>query len=125
LNQVEFHPYLQQPELVQYCKEHGIGMASYGGLVPLSTKTDGPVNDVVNSLAAKYGVSDSAVLVKWNLSKCKVTVTTSSKEERLKALLENERNDAAVPLTAEDIKAIDEAGAKLRHRQFWDKNFAN
>eukprot|EP01122_Echinamoeba_exundans_P012526 TRINITY_DN5253_c0_g1_i1.p1 TRINITY_DN5253_c0_g1~~TRINITY_DN5253_c0_g1_i1.p1 ORF type:complete len:286 (-),score=63.97 TRINITY_DN5253_c0_g1_i1:56-913(-) len=125
LNQVEYHPYLQQPELAQYCKEHGIGLASYGGLIPLSTKTDGPVNAVVNALAAKYGVSDSAILVKWNLSKCQVTVTTSSKEERLKQLLELEKNASAVPLTAEDLQAIDTAGAQLHHRQFWTKNFPN
>ena len=34
LNQIEFHPYLQQENLLHYCRQNNIIVSSYGGLVP-------------------------------------------------------------------------------------------
>ena len=38
LNQIEFHPYLQQPELAAFCKEHGIVLETYSPLMSLTNK---------------------------------------------------------------------------------------
>lgn len=120
LNQVEYHPYLQQAELTAYCKEHGIGLASYGGLMPVSTKKDGPVNAVAEALGAKHHVTDSEILLAWNLAKCQITVTTSSKEDRLTKMLGVETK---LTLSAEEIASIDKVGATMHHRQFWGPQF--
>ena len=32
VNQVELHPYLAQPELVSFCREHGIALMAYSPL---------------------------------------------------------------------------------------------
>ena len=32
VNQVELHPYLAQPELVAFCREHGIALMAYSPL---------------------------------------------------------------------------------------------
>lgn len=77
VNQVEFHPYLAQSELLAYCKKHGIilqAYASLGGqdagkakLAPLG----GPLLEhaAVLSAAANHGVSAAQVLLRWALQK--------------------------------------------------------
>ena len=46
-------------------------------------------------------------------------VTTSSKRERLEDFLRT--TDQDFELTDEDIKGIDDAGAKLHFRKYWTK----
>ena len=48
-----------------------------------------------------------------------IVVTTSSKRERLEDFLK--ADDADFELSDEEIKAIDEAGAKLHFRKYWTK----
>jgi diketogulonate reductase-like aldo/keto reductase len=48
-----------------------------------------------------------------------IVVTTSSKRERLEDFLKVLDED--FQLSDEDIKAIDDAGAKLHFRKFWTK----
>lgn len=81
VNQVEFHPYLAQSELLAYCKKHGIilqAYASLGGqdagkakLAPLG----GPLLEhvAVLSAAANHGVSAAQVLLRWALQKVRAT----------------------------------------------------
>ena len=38
LNQIEFHPYLQQPELAAFCKEHCVVLETYSPLMSLTHK---------------------------------------------------------------------------------------
>ncbi|CAF1521648.1 unnamed protein product, partial [Adineta steineri] len=54
-----------------------------------------------------------------NLIKGDVVVTTSSKRERLEDFLKVLDED--FELNDEDIKAIDDAGAKLHFRKYWTK----
>jgi hypothetical protein len=51
INQIEFHPYLQQPKLCAYLAENDILLSAYAPLVPLTTKTDGPLTPVVEKIA--------------------------------------------------------------------------
>ncbi|KAL7751560.1 hypothetical protein RI367_003024 [Sorochytrium milnesiophthora] len=123
VNQVEFNPYLQQPELVAYCKKHGIAIAAYSPLMPLTGKTGGPLDEVVKDIATESGgsgkVTESQVLLKWNLLKGHIVVTTSSKSERIAEYLQADN----VELSAEDAKRIDDAGAKLHFRKYWKEEF--
>lgn len=125
LNQIEFHPYLQQPELASYCKSHGIELASYAGLLPLTHAQGGPVDAVVSRLAAQYKKSSTQILLRWNMHKVAVTVTTSSKEHRLQEMLAMESETSTFDLTPEDIKAINGAGAQHTARQYWVQQYAN
>ncbi|EJT96808.1 oxidoreductase [Dacryopinax primogenitus] len=114
VNQLEFHPYAyaQLRPVLKLQEEHGILTESYGGLTPLTKKTDGPVNAVLVELAAKIGGTQTQVLMKWLDQKGIIAVTTTSKEERLKEYVDV----YSLPnLTQEDIQAIEEAGAKLQY----------
>lgn len=70
---------------------------------------DGPVDPVIQDIAKETNISPGQVLLKWAQQIGDIIVTTSSKESRMKEQL-------AVPslpdLTAEQLKAITDAGAK-------------
>jgi len=123
VNQIEFHPYVYNASkaLLEFQAKHGIKTESYGGLVPITSKPDGPLTPVLKEIAAEVEkrrgapVTEAQVLLKWLISKDIIIVTTSSKESRLKEYL-----DALnVPdLTVEEVKAIEEGGSKLHYRRF-------
>ncbi|KXS16197.1 hypothetical protein M427DRAFT_154894 [Gonapodya prolifera JEL478] len=119
LNQIEYHPYLQQPALHAYHKQHNILTASYGPLIPLVKHQNGPVDPIVSAIATAHSATPAQVLQAWNLAKGNVVITTSSKEDRLKEYL----GVGAVVLSEEEVKSIDEAGQKEGYRQFWQGNF--
>jgi diketogulonate reductase-like aldo/keto reductase len=61
----------------------------------------------LNEIAAKFDVTTDQVLLAWTKAKVDVVVTTSSKKTRLQGYLEA----VDITLSAEDIAAIDAAGA--------------
>ncbi|CAF0872436.1 unnamed protein product [Rotaria sp. Silwood1] len=119
VNQIELHPYVYEAsrELIEYCKSNDIAIESYSPLGSIIYKPGGPVDEAVEKLAKKYSRSPAQILLKWNLIKGDIIVTTSSKRERLEDFLKV--LDENFQLTNEDIKAIDNAGAKLHFRKYW------
>jgi diketogulonate reductase-like aldo/keto reductase len=61
INQIEFHPYLQQDKLRQYLAENDILLEAYAPLVPLTTKTDGPLTPILDKIAKKQGKTPAQV----------------------------------------------------------------
>ncbi|KAM0754073.1 Aldo/keto reductase [Meredithblackwellia eburnea MCA 4105] len=111
VNQILLHPYVweRQKDLVNYLNEHGITIEAYSSLYPLTTETGGPLDPVLKKISDSHGITFAAVLFAWARSKGAVIVTTSRSKERLKDYL----SAGDVTLTEEEIKDIDEAGAKL------------
>ncbi|KAK5149382.1 hypothetical protein LTR04_007132, partial [Oleoguttula sp. CCFEE 6159] len=79
INQIEFHPYLQHPQLLEFHKKHGIATAAYGPLTAVTKAKPGPVDDYMAALAKKYGVSEGEVALRWCIDQDIVTITTSGK----------------------------------------------
>lgn len=71
--QIEFNPYLLKATepLLALHKKYSILTVSYGGLVPLSRKTGGPLDDIIPTIRERLSkdtgkqVSDGQVLLKW------------------------------------------------------------
>jgi diketogulonate reductase-like aldo/keto reductase len=61
INQIEFHPYLQQNKLRKYLAENDILLEAYAPLVPLTTKTNGPLTPVIERIAKKEGRTPAQV----------------------------------------------------------------
>jgi diketogulonate reductase-like aldo/keto reductase len=61
VNQVELHLFLQQPELIKYCKEHNIVVEAYSPLAHAS-KMDDPV---IVGIAKKHGKTYAQVMLRW------------------------------------------------------------
>lgn len=84
-NQIELHPWSQKPELLACMAENGIAPIAYSSLVPLSTwraepgqasgktaemQADGTdTHSPFKAMAAKYGVSEAQVLLRWGVQK--------------------------------------------------------
>lgn len=128
VNQIEFHPYLQNqsPGVVDYCREQGILVEAYGPLSPLfRLEKDGeaveahPLQTLVPELAAKYGKTDAQVLLRYTLQKGLLPVTTSSLPQRQREAL------AAYDFALDDadVKRIDDAGSEFSFRGFFHGYF--
>ncbi|KAL0579229.1 hypothetical protein V5O48_002791 [Marasmius crinis-equi] len=79
-NQVECHPYLQQNDLREYCKQKGIVISAYTPSGYDTVRGD----PAIKELAQKYGVSANQVILAWHLARDRAVVTKSSNEGRQK-----------------------------------------
>jgi len=117
VNQIEYHPYLQHPELSELMREHGIFTVGYGPLVSLRKEDQlegGPIDDYVATLAKKYDVTEDNILLRWQMQKGLCIVTTSSKESRLRNYLRS----AEFEMTSEEEAELDRLGAKRHYRAY-------
>lgn len=95
-NQIELHPWSQKPELTGYMAQNGISAIAYSSLVPLSTwrteegqasaKTDQMRVDgtVFAGMAAKYGVSEAQLLLRWGVQNGYAVLPKSLKPDRMR-----------------------------------------
>lgn len=120
INQIEFHPYLQHGDLVDFHRKHNIAIAAYGPLTPIVTAKGGPVDEIWTQLAKKYGVSESEIGLRWVIDQGIVVITTSSKEERLERYIAKLHR---FKLTPKEVSNIAELGNKKHFRGFWRAKF--
>ncbi|KAH8820567.1 NADP-dependent oxidoreductase domain-containing protein [Xylogone sp. PMI_703] len=118
-NQIEYHPYLQHEDLVDFHKKHGIATAAYAPLTAVLRAAPGPLDEVYSRLATKYNVTPAQIALRWCLDHDVIVLTTSGKEERLKTVLEI--NDFS--LTPEEVAEISRVGNQKHHRGFWANHF--
>lgn len=120
INQIEFHPYLQHGDLLDFHREKQIATAAYGPLTAIIRAAPGPVDAKYAELAKKYGVAEGDVALRWCIDQGVVTVTTSSSELRLQTYMSNIPN---FKLTPKEVKDIQELGRQKHYRAFWEKHF--
>jgi methylglyoxal/glyoxal reductase len=80
VNQVEFHPFVFDPELVQYAERHRIVLEAYSPLTRARKLDDRTVAEV----AAAHHKSPAQVLVRWGLQHGIVELPKSVREERIR-----------------------------------------
>lgn len=99
VNQMEFHPWLVQQSLLDFCKAHQI---QYQAWSPLMQGRIISVPEIVN-LGLKYGKTPVQIVLRWNLQKGVVTIPKSSNRERIVS-------NAGIfdfRLTEEEVKFLD------------------
>jgi len=79
VNQVEFHPYLYQKELLDFCNEKNIRLEAYSPLTHGEKLNDSKLVEI----AKKYNKSTAQVLIKWSLQHGLIVIPKSSKKERI------------------------------------------
>lgn len=80
MNQVEFHPYLNQKELLKECQDNGVVVTAYSSLGRGSFFSD----EKLVAIARKAGVGVAQMILKWLISKGIVVIPRSSSVEHLK-----------------------------------------
>lgn len=79
INQVEFHPRLQQVELRAFCKEHNIQLEAWAPLMQGGLLEDPTIAEI----AKKYGKSISQVILRWDIQNGVVTIPKTVSKERM------------------------------------------
>lgn len=79
VNQVELHVFLQQPELLEYCQEHGIVVEAYSPLAH-GKKMDDPT---IIAIAQKHHKSYAQIMLRWCVDKGLVVLPKSVTPERV------------------------------------------
>lgn len=81
VNQMEFHPYLIQQALVDFCREKGIVYQAWGPLI-FGKAFEEPV---LKEIGKKYNKNEAQVVLRWDLQKGILTIPKSVKYERIKS----------------------------------------
>ncbi|TGK06463.1 aldo/keto reductase [Leptospira fletcheri] len=105
INQVEFHPFLNQTELSRKCSEHGIVLEAYSPLAHGKRISD----PKLLRLAEKYRKTPAQILIRWAIDKGFVVIPKSVRKERIRE--NSEVFDFA--LSSEDLAEM----------ETWNENF--
>ena len=125
LNQVELHPLLQQPELLEVCAREGVAVTAYSPLGSLDRPAfikapDAPVlldHPVIAAIAAEHGCSSAQVLLAWHLQRGISTIPKSVSPARLRENLAAAEVELS-PDALTRIAALDQ-GLRLVDGSFW------
>ena len=105
-NQVEFHPFLYQNELLQFCKNNNIQLEAYSPL----TRAKRLNHHVVIEIAKKYGKTAAQVLIRWSLQHDVVVIPKSIHQDRI---MENSQV-FDFNLEPEDMNVLDSLNENLQ-----------
>lgn len=119
MNQVELHPYLQQKELMIFCKSNNIHLTGYSPLGSgdraSSMKADDEPslleNKTINEIAEKHNASPAQVLIKWHLTRGNAVIPKSTTPERIVENLKSSELD----LDKEDLDQIENLDRHFRY----------
>jgi diketogulonate reductase-like aldo/keto reductase len=128
LNQVECHPYLQQKDLLDYCRNFGITFQAFSvlgsGATNVATELppansllpqiNGAIpleNEIILSLGKKYNKSAAQVILRWALQRGISFVSKSANVERIKANM----NLFDFNLSDSDMNEFDKLNIGWRH----------
>lgn len=110
VNQVEFHPFLYQRDLLEWCRRQGIQLEGYAPLVKGQRLGD----PVIGAIARKHRKTPAQILVRWSVEHEVVVIPKSVHPERV---AEN-ANVFDFRLDAEDLAALD--ALDEGYRTSWD-----
>lgn len=99
VNQIEFHPWLQRPDLVEYCRETDTVVEAAAPLARTEIFDD----ELVQALAEKYDVSAAQVAIKWAIERDVVALPKSSSPEHVR---QNAELDWSMDVA--DLAALDD-----------------
>ncbi|TCS94811.1 diketogulonate reductase-like aldo/keto reductase [Hazenella coriacea] len=106
VNQVEFHPYLIQKELRDYCQQQQIQLEAWSPLMQGKVVEE----PTIVQLAEKYGKTPAQIVIRWDLQHGVVTIPKSIKEHRIK-----ENADVFdFELTTQDMELLDSLNRNQR-----------
>lgn len=125
MNQIELHPFLQQPAMLEFCNNNGINLTAYAPLGsadrPARLKVDDePImleQPAIVKIAEHHGVTPAQVLISWAIHRGTVVIPKSVNPERLKQNL----SAVELSLTKDDMDEIAELDCHRRYvsGDFW------
>lgn len=118
--QIEHHPYLTQPGLIEFCQSHQVAVTAYSSFGPQSfleldmqKAKDTPLlfdHDTVKSVASKHNKTPAQVLLRWATQRGVAVIPKSNNQGRLAQNLDV----CSFDLAEDEIKAINGLDRNLR-----------
>lgn len=108
VNQVEFHPYLNQQALLDYCRSHKIELMSYRSLGKGKLLSEDPI---FVTIGTKYHKTGAQVLLRWLIEKGISVIPKASSAEHLRENIEI----FDFSLASEDMATLDSLDKKKRY----------
>ncbi|KAI9806471.1 MAG: NAD(P)H-dependent D-xylose reductase (XR) [Piccolia ochrophora] len=118
--QIEHHPYLQQPRLVELAQKEGLAVTAYSSFGPQSfleievqEAKDTPLlleNPTITKIAQAHGKTPAQVLLRWSTQRGVAVIPKSNNPDRLKQNLDVTSFD----LGSADMAEIAKLDRKLR-----------
>lgn len=84
VDQVEYHPHLQQPDLYDYCRNHNIQLEAWSPLMKGQTLR----HPIVHNIAMKHHKTPAQVLIRWDYQKEVITIPKSANKEHIEENLD-------------------------------------
>jgi len=100
VNQIEFHPWFQRPDLVEYCRETDTVVEA---AAPLA-RTEVFEDDIVRELADRHDKHPAQIVLKWAIERDIVVLPKSSSPEHVRANFDL----FDWSLTDDDLAALDD-----------------
>lgn len=79
VNQVEYHPFQQPTDLIEYCRKEGIAFEGYSPLAKGEVMSD----PTVLQIAQKYGRTPAQICIRWSIQNGVITIPKSTKKTRV------------------------------------------
>jgi diketogulonate reductase-like aldo/keto reductase len=80
VNQVEFHPFFYQKELLKYCQKQGVQVEAYSPLA----RGERFEHPRIALLAEKYSKTPAQLMIRWGIQHGLVVIPKSTREERIR-----------------------------------------
>lgn len=80
MNQIEFHPFLLQMDLLKFCKEHNIAVTAYSPLARGEVSS----SEVLKEIGQKHQKTPGQVALRWLLQKEAIVIPKSSSEAHIR-----------------------------------------
>ena len=125
VNQIELHPYLQQEEMLNYCKKHNIYLTAYSPLgsgdrpeaMKAANEPSLLENSTVVNIAQSHGCNAAQVLLKWAIERGTSVIPKSTNPGRLAENLDAANLKLGNQEMAELTKL--ERGFRYVNGEFW------
>lgn len=125
MNQIELHPYLQQEDMLNYCRVNNIFLTAYSPLgsgdrpavMKAANEPSLLKNPVVTDIAEQHGCSPAQILIRWAIERGTAVIPKSTNPARLTENFEA----ASMKLNVQDMAALSklEAGFRYVNGAFW------
>ncbi|KAL7916799.1 aldo/keto reductase family protein [Trichoderma velutinum] len=113
-NQIELHPYLQQPKFAAYHKAKGIHITQFSPMGPKKKRSlanQSPLDDtVIVEIAKKYNKTPGQVILAWGICHGRSVIPKSSAPARI----EENFGAASLKLSEEDVAKLNTLDRSIR-----------
>jgi len=80
VNQIEFHPYNQQQDVIEFCEKHDIKITAWSPLMQGHFKEE----PILAEIGERHGKSAAQTLLRWDIQRGVITIPKSVNQSRIK-----------------------------------------